>query len=43
MLGYHSEEGWTAALRLLSSHYGMEAEVKTANLSFWFSRDCLMM
>ena len=27
LLGYHSEEGWTAALRLLSSHYGMEAQV----------------
>ena len=29
LLGYHSEEGWTAALRLLSEHYGMEAEVRS--------------
>lgn len=25
LLGYHSEEGWTAALNLLSSHYGLHA------------------
>lgn len=27
LLGYHSEEGWTATLRLFSGHYGLEAEV----------------
>jgi hypothetical protein len=27
LLGYHSEEGWTAFLRLFSGHYGLEAEV----------------
>lgn len=27
LLGYHSEEGWTAAIRLISNHYGFEAEV----------------
>ncbi|KAL4852856.1 Chloroplast envelope membrane protein [Chlorella vulgaris] len=26
LLGYHSEEGWTAFLRLFSGHYGLEAE-----------------
>ncbi|KAI7845727.1 hypothetical protein COHA_000643 [Chlorella ohadii] len=26
LLGYHSEEGWTATLRILSGHYGLEAE-----------------
>ncbi|PSC69171.1 Chloroplast envelope membrane [Micractinium conductrix] len=26
LLGYHSEEGWTATLRLFSGHYGLEAE-----------------
>lgn len=24
---YHSEEGWTAAIRLILSHYGTEVEV----------------
>lgn len=28
LLGYHSEEGWTATLRLFSGHYGLEAEVR---------------
>ena len=28
LLGYHSEEGWTATLRILSGHYGLEAEVR---------------
>ena len=27
LLGYHSEEGWTAAIRMLTSHYGYETEV----------------
>lgn len=27
LLGYHSEEGWTAFLRIFSGHYGLEAEV----------------
>lgn len=27
-LGYHSEEGWTAAIHLLTKHYGYEAEVR---------------
>eukprot|EP00889_Picochlorum_renovo_P005468 jgi/Picre1/32498/NNA_007844.t1 len=26
LLGYHSEEGWTAALSLLSHHYGLHAQ-----------------
>lgn len=26
LLGYHSEEGWTAFLRIFSGHYGLEAE-----------------
>ncbi|KAK9815440.1 hypothetical protein WJX72_003688 [[Myrmecia] bisecta] len=26
LLGYHSEEGWTAAIRLLTNHYGYEVE-----------------
>ncbi|PRW20451.1 Chloroplast envelope membrane [Chlorella sorokiniana] len=26
LLGYHSEEGWTATLHILSGHYGVEAE-----------------
>lgn len=26
-LGYHSEEGWTAAIHLLTKHYGYEVEV----------------
>ena len=28
LLGYHSEEGWTAAIRLITAHYGSEVEVK---------------
>lgn len=27
LLGYHSEEGWTAAIRLITAHYGSEVEV----------------
>ena len=27
LLGYHSEDGWTAAIRLISNHYGYEVEV----------------
>ena len=27
LLGYHSEEGWTAAIHLLTKHYGVEVEV----------------
>ena len=27
LLGYHSEEGWTAAIRMLTGHYGYETEV----------------
>ena len=27
LLGYHSEEGWTAAIHLITSHYGSEVEV----------------
>lgn len=26
LLGYHSEEGWTAAIRLITNHYGSETE-----------------
>lgn len=26
LLGYHSEEGWTAAMKLIGGHYGIEAE-----------------
>ena len=26
LLGYHSEEGWTAALSLFSFHYGLHAQ-----------------
>ncbi|GMH32934.1 hypothetical protein BSKO_00768 [Bryopsis sp. KO-2023] len=26
LLGYHSEEGWTAAIRVISGHYGKEPE-----------------
>lgn len=28
LLGYHSEDGWTAAIRLISNHYGYEVEVR---------------
>lgn len=27
LLGYHSEEGWTAAIHLITNHYGSEVEV----------------
>ena len=27
LLGYHSEEGWTAAIHLITKHYGSETEV----------------
>lgn len=27
LMGYHSEEGWTASILLLSEHYGIEPEV----------------
>lgn len=27
LLGYHSEEGWTAAIHLITAHYGSEVEV----------------
>jgi hypothetical protein len=30
LLGYHSEEGWTAAIHLLTGHYGLEVEVSLA-------------
>lgn len=26
LLGYHSEEGWTSALHLVSGHYGLAAQ-----------------
>ena len=29
LLGYHSEEGWTAAIRVITGHYGAETEVRT--------------
>ena len=29
LLGYHSEEGWTAAIHLLTGHYGIEVEVRS--------------
>lgn len=32
LLGYHSEEGWTAALTLLSGHYGWHAEKSSLQL-----------
>jgi hypothetical protein len=28
LLGYHSEEGWTAAIHLITGHYGYETEVR---------------
>lgn len=28
LLGYHSEEGWTAAIHLITGHYGYEVEVR---------------
>lgn len=31
LLGYHSEEGWTAAIHLLTGHYGLEVEVRSLN------------
>ena len=32
LLGYHSEEGWTAALSLLSHHYGLHAQTDGLHL-----------
>ena len=32
LLGYHSEEGWTAALTLMSRHYGLSAETDGLHL-----------
>ena len=29
LLGYHSEEGWTAAIHLVTGHYGAEVEVRS--------------
>ena len=29
LLGYHSEEGWTAAIRLITNHYGSETEASS--------------
>jgi len=28
LLGYHSEEGWTAAIKIITNHYGSEVEVR---------------
>lgn len=28
LLGYHSEEGWTAAIHMITAHYGSEVEVR---------------
>ena len=40
LLGYHSEEGWTAAIHLLTGHYGLEVEVGFSHmhslLARWF-------
>ena len=35
LLGYHSEEGWTALLKLLSGHYGVESEVRRGPRGAW--------
>lgn len=32
LLGYHSEEGWTAGLRILGHHYGVSPEMEGLNL-----------
>lgn len=32
LLGYHSEEGWTAGLHLLSHHYGMESDTNLLHI-----------
>jgi hypothetical protein len=32
LLGYHSEEGWTAALTLMSRHYGLSAQTDGLHL-----------
>ena len=32
LLGYHSEEGWTAALSLISRHYGLAAQTDSLQL-----------
>ena len=34
LLGYHSEEGWTAAIHLITGHYGYEVEVRVQCLLF---------
>lgn len=34
LLGYHSEEGWTAAIHLLTGHYGIEVEVSMRTVLF---------
>lgn len=34
-LGYHSEEGWTAAIRLLTRHYGQEVSPSCVYLAVW--------
>ena len=34
LLGYHSEEGWTAAIHLLTGHYGIEVEVCSGCIPF---------
>ena len=33
LLGYHSEEGWTAAIHLITHHYGSEVEVSWCSCS----------
>lgn len=32
LLGYHSEEGWTAAIRLILAHYGTEVEEDASHI-----------
>jgi hypothetical protein len=32
LMGYHSEEGWTAALELLADHYAIEVPVRSSML-----------
>ena len=36
LLGYHSEEGWTAVLHIISDHYGAEIEVSFSFIHFHF-------
>ena len=40
LLGYHSEEGWTAAIHLLTKHYGIEVEVRKCCVPFTFMPAC---